>query len=138
MNAPPEKNIIEEVASIKGISESFVEKDWYVTQVIKKVAEITYQDFQIIFTGGTALSKAHNLILRFSEDVDFRVIAPSLENESKSKQRKILSDFKETIITSLKTAFQINEDKIFARNENQFIAIEINYPTLFPRADALR
>jgi hypothetical protein len=26
MNAPPEKNIIEEVASIKGISESFVEK----------------------------------------------------------------------------------------------------------------
>ena len=74
MNVLPEKSIIEEVASIKGISESFVEKDWYVTQVIKTVSEITYQDFQIIFTGGTALSKAHNLILRFSEDVDFRVI----------------------------------------------------------------
>ena len=66
MNAPPEKSIIEEIASIKGISEPFVEKDWYVTQVIGKVSEIVYQDFEIIFTGGTALSKAHNLILRFS------------------------------------------------------------------------
>ena len=93
-------------------------------QVIKKVSEITYQDFQIIFTGGTALSKAHNLILRFSEDVDFRVIAPSLGDETKSKQKKILSDFKQTIVTSLKTAFQINEEKVFARNGNQFVAIE--------------
>ncbi|HTI12801.1 MAG TPA: nucleotidyl transferase AbiEii/AbiGii toxin family protein [Puia sp.] len=138
MSAPPEKIIIEEVASIKGISEPFVEKDWYVTQVIKKVSEITYEGFQIIFTGGTALSKAHNLILRFSEDVDFRVIAPSLRNESKSKQKKILSDFKETVIANLKTAFQINENKVFARNGNQFVALEIDYPTLYPRADALR
>jgi hypothetical protein len=138
MNAPPEKNIIEEVASIKGISESFVEKDWYVTQVIGKVSEIVYQDFQIIFTGGTALSKAHNLIMRFSEDVDFRVIAPSLANESKSKQRKILSDFKDTIIANLRTAFHIDDEKVFAGNGNQFVAIEIDYPTIFDRADALR
>jgi hypothetical protein len=88
--------------------------------------------------GGTALSKAHNLILRFSEDVDFIVIAPSLANESKSKQRKILSDFKDTVIANLKTAFHIDDDKVFARNGNQFVAIEIDYPTLFPRADALR
>jgi hypothetical protein len=138
MNVPLEKNIIEEVASIKGISEPFVEKDWYVTQVIGKVSEIIYQDFQIIFTGGTALSKAHNLILRFSEDVDFRVIAPNLTNESNSKQRKILSGFKEPIIANLKTAFHIDEGKVFARNGNQFVAIEIDYPTLFPREGALR
>ena len=138
MNVLPEKSIIEEVASIKGISESFVEKDWYVTQVIKTVSEITYQDFQIIFTGGTALSKAHNLILRFSEDVDFRVITPRLGKETKSKQKKILSEFKQTIIASFKTAFRINEEKVFARNGNQFFALEIDYPTFFPRADALR
>jgi len=138
MNAPPEKSIIEEVALIKGINESFVEKDWYVTQVIGKVSEIKYQDFQIIFTGGTALSKAHNLILRFSEDVDFRAITPGLVNENKSRQRKALSGFKEAIIANLKTAFQIDEDKVFARNGNQFFSIEIDYPTLFSRADALR
>jgi len=138
MNAPPEKSIIEEVASIKGISESFVEKDWYVTQVIGKVSEIVYQDFQIIFTGGTALSKAHHLLMRFSEDVDFRVIAPGLASESKSKQRKILSGFKDTIIANLRTAFHIDDEKVFARNGNQFVAIEIDYPTLFDRSDALR
>ena len=138
MNAPPEKSIIEEIASIKGISEPFVEKDWYVTQVIGKVSEIVYQDFEIIFTGGTALSKAHNLILRFSEDIDFRIIAPNLANESKSKQKKILSVFKQATIAKLKTAFHIDEGKVFARNGNQFFAIEIDHPTLFSRAYVLR
>lgn len=138
MNTPPDKTIIEEVALIKGISESFVEKDWYVTQAIKKVAEITYQDFQIVFTGGTALSKAHKLLQRFSEDSDFRVIAPVLSGQSKNQQRKILSGFKEAIITSLKTEFQVDTNKVFARNGNQFVALEIDYPTLFSRPDALR
>jgi len=62
------------------------------------------------------------LILRFSEDVDFRVINPGLVNETKSKQKKILSGFKEAIITNLKTVFQIDEAKVFARNGNQFFA----------------
>jgi predicted nucleotidyltransferase component of viral defense system len=42
--------------------------------VIRKISKIRYEDFQVIFTGGTALSKAYGLIQRFSEDVDFRVI----------------------------------------------------------------
>jgi predicted nucleotidyltransferase component of viral defense system len=56
------------------LGEGEVEKDWYVTQVIRKISKIHYEDFQVIFTGGTALSKAYGLIQRFSEDVDFRVI----------------------------------------------------------------
>lgn len=138
MNAPPEKSIIEEIALIKGISESFVEKDWYVTQAIRKVTEIQYQDFQIIFTGGTALTKAHKLLQRFSEDSDYRVIAPDLWKKTKNQQRKVLSGFKEAIIATLKTEFDIEPGNVFARNGNQFIALEINYPTLFSRPEALR
>lgn len=106
--------------------------------MIGKISEIVYGDSQIIFTGGTALSKAHNLISRFLEDIDFRVIAPKLANESKNQQKKTLSGFKKTIVIALKSAFQVNEEKVFARNGNQFASIEIDYPTLFPRADALR
>ena len=138
MNALPDKSIIEEVASIIGISPSFVEKDWLVTQVIQIVGGIAFRDFQIVFTGGTALSKAHKLLQRFSEDTDFRVIAPDLDTLSKSKQRAILSAFKVNIISSLKTVFQLDDKKVYARNDNRFIAIEIEYPSYFPPENALR
>lgn len=74
MNIFPKKALIEEVALVRRISEAFVEKDWFVTQVIKILAENQQTDFILIFTGGTALSKAHKLIHRFSEDIDFRIL----------------------------------------------------------------
>lgn len=138
MNVLPDKGIIEEVASIIGISPSFVEKDWFVTQVIKIAGRIAFQNFQIVFTGGTALSKAHKLLQRFSEDTDFRVIAPGLDTLSQSKQRTLLSAFKSSIISSLKTVFELDDTKVFARNGNRFIAIEIEYPSYFPPENALR
>ena len=57
MNMLPKKDIIEEVAQIKGISEAFIEKDWFVTQAIKIISNINFDDYTIVFTGGTALSK---------------------------------------------------------------------------------
>jgi predicted nucleotidyltransferase component of viral defense system len=138
MNTLPKKELIEEVAQIKGISEAFIEKDWFVTQVIKIVSEIVFEDYRIVFTGGTSLSKAHGIIQRFSEDVDFRVIAPSVELLSKTQQSKILSTFKKEIVRSLRLHFDINDEQISANNGNKFVAIELNYPTYFTRADALR
>ncbi|GAA4315738.1 nucleotidyl transferase AbiEii/AbiGii toxin family protein [Compostibacter hankyongensis] len=139
MNLFPDKDLIEEVALQKGIQSAFVEKDWYVTQVLRKIIEYHFEDFQIVFTGGTALSKAHKLIQRFSEDIDFRVIVPpNLATESKSRQSRILSVFKNEVVAYLKTEFPIDKDKIFARNGNQFFSIEFYYPTLFTRSDVLR
>jgi predicted nucleotidyltransferase component of viral defense system len=138
MNTLPEKELIEEVAQIKGISEAFIEKDWFVTQVIKIISEIVFEDYRIVFTGGTALSKAHGIIQRFSEDVDFKVIAPSLALMNKTQQGKILSTFKKEIVKSLSIYFDIKEEQISANNGNKFVAIELNYPTYFTRADALR
>jgi hypothetical protein len=34
----------------------------YAVQVLKKIHEFSYSGFEIIFSGGTALSKAHNII----------------------------------------------------------------------------
>ncbi len=59
----PDKTLIEEVALVRGINEAFIEKDWYATQVIKLVAEKKQEDLILVFTGGTALSKAHKLWL---------------------------------------------------------------------------
>jgi hypothetical protein len=63
-----------------GFNEQFVEKDYYVTEVLRIVAA-TYGD-RVIFKGGTSLSKGWDLIERFSEDVDLFVdptrFAPAL------------------------------------------------------------
>ena len=87
MNTIPDKTLIEEVALVKGISEAFIEKDWYTTQVIGLLADRQQDDFMLVFTGGTALSKAHRLIHRFSEDIDFRVLAPGLDGKNSSQVR---------------------------------------------------
>jgi Nucleotidyl transferase AbiEii toxin, Type IV TA system len=46
----------------------FIEKDYYVTEVLRTISAGWGES--IIFKGGTSLSKAWNLIKRFSEDVD--------------------------------------------------------------------
>ncbi|GAA4443487.1 nucleotidyl transferase AbiEii/AbiGii toxin family protein [Ravibacter arvi] len=137
MNKSLDKSLLEEVALVKsGISEAFIEKDWFVTQVIKILVDNPYLDFSIVFTGGTALSKAHKLIERFSEDIDFRFVAPSLEGESLSKIRKKLSDFKKFVVRLLEKEFQIiNVD---ARDYNRHFTIYLAYPTVCEPSEVLR
>lgn len=134
MNQRPKKDLLTEVATLKGMKESFVEKDWLVTQVISIIKGINKEGFEAVFSGGTALSKAHNLLFRFSEDVDFRVLcAPEL------RTRKALSGFKHAVVDALRIGgFAIEDRHVKARDENRFFAIDLKYETAFPRADALR
>lgn len=53
------------------VSEQFVEKDYYLTEILRIIA--TDLDEQAIFKGGTSLSKGWGLITRFSEDIDLFV-----------------------------------------------------------------
>lgn len=53
-----------------GLAPEVIEKDYYVTMVLKKLSERF--DF-IVFKGGTSLSKCHRVISRFSEDIDITI-----------------------------------------------------------------
>jgi predicted nucleotidyltransferase component of viral defense system len=52
---------------------SFLEKDYWITLVLSRLAKSKYVN-ESVFKGGTSLSKGHNLIERFSEDVDIAII----------------------------------------------------------------
>lgn len=54
------------------IQKKNIEKDWWVTQVLKAIFALPYSE-HLSFKGGTSLSKAWNIIERFSEDM----ISPS-------------------------------------------------------------
>ena len=64
-------NIIEGLSEETNFHPSFFEKDWYTTQVLNALAKVKDPNFQLVFGGGTSLSKAHRLIQRFSEDIDY-------------------------------------------------------------------
>ena len=51
----------------------FIEKDYWITLVLKHLSESRYND-NVVFKGGTSISKGHKLINRFSEDIDIAVI----------------------------------------------------------------
>jgi hypothetical protein len=54
-----------------------VEKDFWVTEVLRGVnAAAAALGIEILFKGGTSLSKVYRLIERFSEDVDILVVLP--------------------------------------------------------------
>lgn len=133
-NARPDKGLFIDVAAQKGMKESFVEKDWLVTQVIRTIKGIDQKGFEVVFSGGTALSKAHGLLFRFSEDVDFRVLV-----QPELRTRKNLSLFKRAVLESLRVdGFTIENHHVKARDENRFFSIDLEYETVFPREDALR
>lgn len=58
-----------QVSEDTGIAPYAVEKDWWVVQILSAIFEMEVGKY-LIFKGGTSLSKAWNLIERFSEDID--------------------------------------------------------------------
>ena len=61
------RDIIVTVSEWTVIEESIVEKDYYVTMILK---ELVQRNTNVVFKGGTSLSKAYHVIDRFSEDID--------------------------------------------------------------------
>jgi hypothetical protein len=78
-----------QVADETGIPAEHVEKDFWVTEVLRDVvASATRAQVVIVFKGGTSLSKAYRLIERFSEDVDVLVVLP--DDTTRGKRDGIL------------------------------------------------
>ncbi len=77
---------ITRIAAATGIPAAHIEKDFWVTEVLRGAATASQQTgCSIVFKGGTSLSKAHRLIQRFSEDVDLIAILP-VGGKNRSRQ----------------------------------------------------
>ena len=74
-----------------------VEKDYYISLVLKSLSKSS-QCAKIVFKGGTSLSKAFQLIDRFSEDVDFAVISTGMTG---NKVKNLLSSLIKEVTTDL-------------------------------------
>lgn len=65
-------DLLNQVTEFTGLPVDAIEKDWWVTLALNACFSLPYSK-NIIFKGGTSLSKAWNLIERFSEDIDLAI-----------------------------------------------------------------
>lgn len=71
--ASGQAEIIREVAARRGVSAVMVEKDFWVSWILAVLFAHPELGGQLVFKGGTSLSKVFGVIDRFSEDIDLSV-----------------------------------------------------------------
>jgi hypothetical protein len=85
---PDFPQIIADAADALGVVRAFVEKDYWVTQVLRTL--LVAFPGQFILKGGTSLSKGHGIIDRFSEDVDILVV-PRNDHSATTAEARLLA-----------------------------------------------
>jgi predicted nucleotidyltransferase component of viral defense system len=117
------------------INPIFTEKDWYTQHILGVISKFESDDFQPIFSGGTSLSKGHQLIQRFSEDVDFRML-PLKDNLTRSFRSNYQDRLVEAVLAS-SSDLQLVRD-VYKRDRSRFLKFQVSYPSQFPLMDAVR
>lgn len=122
------EQVVLRVANDKGIAPEIIEKDYYVTLFLKRIRDLQPN---IIFKGGTSLSKCYKIINRFSEDIDLNIETESKPTEGQRKKLKanivfVIDEFGFTLA---------NPDNVRSRRDyNKYV---IDYPSVFT-ADYLK
>lgn len=144
--------ILEQVNNRLGLPIQAVEKDWWVTMVLKAVFSSSFAE-HFVFKGGTSLSKAYHLIYRFSEDIDLAIdrkflgFDGELSKTQIKKLRKasgtfIVTDFFNELKTQLKKLGIPDEEyELVTNNEIDDTSdphtIELQYQSIVEQGDYL-
>lgn len=126
MNLHKDKDLLNQLilltAKNKNIDPNIVEKDYYVTLFLK---DLVHKQPNIIFRGGTSLSKCHKIIFRFSEDIDLTYDVDG--NFTESVKRGLKSAIIRTI-DDLDLLLTNSED---IRSRRDFNRYEIAFPSQY-------
>jgi hypothetical protein len=117
-------------------SPALVEKDFHVVKALAAIAAIDTAPLRLVFGGGTALSRAHRLVRRMSEDIDLRIVG------DKPPARAVLRNLREKITAALLgTGFKFDPgDEIYrkSRNESRYTIYRLPYEPVTTGEGALR
>ena len=122
-----DEKLIQETSLSTGINPAYIEKDYYVVELLRLIASFQSDDFSVVFTGGTSLSKGFQIINRFSEDIDFMVL--SKEEESRSVYR----NFRKSLLKKIDDTgiLNVSSEEMIIGNESRFFSFYVDYPKLF-------
>lgn len=90
--------LVELTAETIGLPQIYVEKDYWITKALKYLSESAHAD-EVVFKGGTSLSKAYRLIDRFSEDIDLAIFPG---DKSGNDKKRLLKSIEADVTQGLK------------------------------------
>ena len=121
-----ETELIQEASIEYGIAPAFIEKDYYIVEILKILHSFQNENFSIAFSGGTSLSKCYGIINRFSEDIDFMI---SSTNETRSTYKTFKKHLFEAINST--NILKVSDEDQLIRNESKFMSFFVDYPKTF-------
>jgi hypothetical protein len=81
-----------EVQQLFGLpSGQLVAKDWHVIRAMQVICRADTGPFRLVFAGGTCLARAHRLVARMSEDVDFKIVPPDAPMSNNQRRQTLVS-----------------------------------------------
>ena len=133
------KEIIETVARELGKSEQMVEKDTIQSMFLFELAK---SELPFVFKGGTSLSKAYNLVDRFSEDIDLSMNRRPTQSE-RVKSKELIIEIAENLglvlsnPEEIKSRYDYNKyvfkyDSLFAVIPLEIIIETSYYQSVYP------
>mgnify|MGYP003365496910 CR=1 FL=1 len=99
---------IEEAAALRDLTPIIIEKDFWVCWTLRRLVQASGLTGHMTFKGGTSLSKAYDIIQRFSEDIDLTISrsAPILNTVASPMEAGISGKELERRTKALKAAAQ--------------------------------
>ena len=145
---------IENLTLEYNLSTVALEKDWWITVVLRALFALPYAE-NLSFKGGTSLSKCYNIIERFSEDIDIAVYREFLgfggtlsKTQINDKLRRAACSFvrnklqfdiaKELENKGINTSLFSVKVNITPVSTTDPEIIEIHYKSLFPDSNYLK
>ncbi|TKV82247.1 nucleotidyl transferase AbiEii/AbiGii toxin family protein [Bradyrhizobium elkanii] len=143
-NHPQFADLIRIVAEEKGIDPALVEKDYWIMHCLYGLQQLGFT-FQL--KGGTSLSKGHQIINRFSEDIDILIEPPKDQDVKTGKHHnkpahiQSRKDFYDWLAREIKITgiSNVERDTEFDDVPNYRSAgIKLNYTTVVEAMEGLR
>ena len=97
-------SFLNEASAKTGYPNQIIEKDFWVTVVLKAIFETPWAQ-ALVFKGGTSLSKAWNLIERFSEDIDLAIDRQALGFPSSEMTKAQIQKLRKASATFMEREF---------------------------------
>ena len=110
-----------------GIPQKFVEKDYWICQILQRLSRMPQAE-RTVWKGGTSLTKGYGIIQRFSSDVDLAIIGEGLSN---NQQKKLV------LHLGKDTTIDLEETEEFGESikNSRFRKTYHSYPSVIDRTD---
>ncbi|MDG2522963.1 nucleotidyl transferase AbiEii/AbiGii toxin family protein [Caulobacter segnis] len=132
MKDRPDERLLREVQEFHGLpSAALVEKDWHVVRALSAIHDVSLEGMGLAFGGGTALGRAHRLIKRMSEDIDFRIVG------AEGKGGRALTRFRQEVTRRLEAA-GFDAERRHVDHRDTYVRYDLPYAPIIKGDGVLR